>query len=41
MSTIDFLDDLEAGELSVEFEGQEPQEVLEWAFERFAPRIAV
>ena len=35
------IDDLEAGELSVEFEGQEPQEVLEWALERFAPRIAV
>src|SRR6185436_5890048 len=38
---IDLLDDLEAGELSVEFEGQEPQEVLEWALDRFAPRIAV
>src|SRR4051794_41230808 len=41
MSAIEFLDDLEAGELSVEFEGQEPQELLEWALERFAPRIAV
>src|SRR3954469_17049717 len=38
---IELLDDLEAGELSVEFEGQEPQDVLEWALERFAPRIAV
>jgi phosphoadenosine phosphosulfate reductase len=35
------LDDLEAGELSVEFEGQEPQALLEWALERFAPRIAI
>src|SRR5262249_48799146 len=35
------LDDLEAGELSVEFEGQEPQALLEWAFERFSPRIAI
>src|SRR5581483_2982501 len=37
----DLLDDLEAGELSVELEGQEPQEVLEWALQRFSPRIAV
>ena len=28
--SIDFLDDLEAGELSVEFEGEEPDVVLEW-----------
>ena len=38
--SVDLLDDLEAGELSVEFEGAEPQELLEWAFERFAPAIA-
>src|SRR5467141_1286345 len=37
----DVLDDLEAGELSVEFEGEEPEVVLEWAIERFAPRIAI
>ena len=41
MSTIDYIDDLEAGELSIEFEGQEPQDLLEWALDRFAPRIAV
>jgi phosphoadenosine phosphosulfate reductase len=41
MSTFELIDDLEAGELSVEFEGAEPQELLEWAFERFAPRIAI
>ena len=38
---IDLIDDLEAGELSVEFEGREPWELLEWALERFAPRIAL
>ncbi len=35
MST-ELFDELEAGELSVEFEGEEPEAVLEWAFERFA-----
>ena len=38
---IELIDELEAGELSVEFEGEEPEAVLEWAFERFAPRIAI
>jgi phosphoadenosine phosphosulfate reductase len=38
---IDLIDDLEAGELSIEFEGREPQELLEWALERFSPRIAL
>jgi len=33
----ELLDDLEAGELSVEFEGREPQELLEWALDRFSP----
>ena len=33
----ELLDDLEAGELSVEFEGEEPEVVLEWAIERFSP----
>ena len=40
MSTVQ-LDDLEAGELSIEFEGCEPWELLEWAFERFGERLAV
>jgi len=40
MST-ELFDELEAGELSVEFEGEEPEAVLEWAIERFAPRIAI
>ena len=34
MST-ELFDELEAGELSVEFEGEEPEAVLEWALERF------
>ncbi|MDW8339696.1 MAG: phosphoadenylyl-sulfate reductase, partial [Thermoleophilia bacterium] len=37
----ELLDELEAGELSVAFEGEEPQVVLEWALERFSPRIAI
>ena len=41
MSSVELIDELEAGELSVEFEGQEPEELLEWALERFAPRIAL
>src|SRR5213078_1304578 len=32
---------LEAGELSVQFEGEEPQGLLEWALEEFSPRIAI
>ncbi len=39
--SVELLDDLEAGELSVQFEGEEPEVVLEWALERFAPRIAI
>jgi phosphoadenosine phosphosulfate reductase len=39
--SVELLDELEAGELSVEFEGEEPEAVLEWAIERFAPRIAI
>jgi thioredoxin-dependent adenylylsulfate APS reductase len=39
--SVDLLDDLEAGELSVEFEGEEPEAVLEWAIEHFSPRIAI
>jgi len=38
---VELIDELEAGELSVEFEGEEPQAVIEWAIERFAPRIAI
>ncbi len=38
---VELIDELEAGELSVEFEGEEPQTVIEWAIERFAPRIGI
>src|SRR5213078_2498339 len=39
--SVDYLDELEAGELSIELEGEEPEVALEWALERFAPRIAI
>jgi phosphoadenosine phosphosulfate reductase len=39
--SVELIDELEAGELSVEFEGIEPQELLEWGLERFSPRIAI
>jgi phosphoadenosine phosphosulfate reductase len=41
MSATEILDDYEAGELSVEFEGLEPWDVLEWASERFGDRLAL
>ena len=37
----ELLDDLEAGELSVQFEGEEPETVLEWALEHFSPSISI
>jgi phosphoadenosine phosphosulfate reductase len=39
--SVELLDDLEAGELSVEFEGEEPETVIEWAIERFSPSISI
>ena len=39
--SVELLDDLEAGELSVEFEGEEPDVLLEWAIDRFSPSIAI
>ena len=41
MSTYEVIDELEAGELSVEFEGEDPQLALEWAIDRFSPRLAI
>ena len=41
MSTYEIIDELEAGELAVEFEGLEPQDVLEWAIGRFKSKLAV
>jgi len=35
------LDEYEAGELSVLFESESPQELLSWALDRFHPRIAL
>jgi phosphoadenosine phosphosulfate reductase len=35
------LDDLEVGELAVEYETQEPEDVLEWALGKFGDRFAV
>jgi phosphoadenosine phosphosulfate reductase len=37
----ELLDDYEAGELSVEFEGEEPDALLEWALDRFSPAISI
>jgi phosphoadenosine phosphosulfate reductase len=41
VSTYELIDELEAGELSIEFEGEEPETVLEWAIERFSPGLAI
>jgi phosphoadenosine phosphosulfate reductase len=41
VTTYELIDELEAGELSVEFEGDEPEAVIEWAVERFSPRIGI
>ena len=41
MSSVEVLDDLEAGELSIEFEGREPWELLEWALDRFGGGLAL
>jgi len=41
VSTFELMDELEAGELSIEFEGEEPQTLLEWGVERFGSGIAI
>ena len=41
MSTFELLDELEAGELSIQYEGEEPQALLEWAIAEFSPRLAI
>ena len=41
MSSIELLDELEAGELSIQFEGEEPQALLEWAIAEFMPGMAI
>src|SRR5206468_11951409 len=40
MSTFELLDELEAGELSIQYEGEEPQARLGSALEEFAPNVA-
>jgi thioredoxin-dependent adenylylsulfate APS reductase len=35
------IDDYEAGELAVEFDDKEPEDLLEWAFGKFGPRLAI
>src|SRR5262249_28217986 len=35
------IDDLEAGELAVEYDASEPEEVLGWAFDRFGQHVAL
>jgi thioredoxin-dependent adenylylsulfate APS reductase len=37
----DLLDEYEAGEIAVELDPEEPQEVIRWAIERFGDRVAV
>ena len=39
--SVELIDELEAGELAVEFEGEEPEAVIDWALERFSPRIGI
>jgi len=41
METHMMLDELEAGELAIEFDDQEPQEVIRWALERFGRGVAI
>jgi phosphoadenosine phosphosulfate reductase len=41
VSSVELIDELEAGELSVEFEGEDPEVAIEWALERFSPRIGI
>jgi phosphoadenosine phosphosulfate reductase len=41
VSTFELMDELEAGELSIEFEGEEPQALIEWGIERFGSGIAI
>ena len=37
----ELLDDVEAGELAVEFDDRPPEELLAWGLERFGSRIAL
>lgn len=39
--SMELIDELEAGELAVEFEGEEPEHAIAWALGRFSPRIGI
>ena len=39
--TMELIDDLEAGELSIEFETEPAEALLAWAIERFSPRLSI
>ena len=41
METKNRLDELEVRELAIQFEGENPEAVIQWALERFHPRIAL
>jgi phosphoadenosine phosphosulfate reductase len=41
VNSLELIDELEAGELSVEFEGEEPSTVLAWGIERFGSHLAI
>src|ERR1700674_4398575 len=41
MSTYELMDELEAGELSIAFEGEEPQALIEWGIKEFEQGIAI
>ncbi len=41
MSSVELYDELEAGELSIQFEGEEPEALLAWAIDEFGARLAI
>ena len=41
MSSVELYDEMEAGELSIQFEGEEPEVLLAWAIEEFGDRLAI
>ena len=41
MSSVELFDELEAGELAIQFEGEEPEALLAWAIEEFGDRLAI
>ena len=37
----DFLDEFEAGQLAINFDGESPEAVIEWALERWGSRVGI